>query len=289
MVDVNTTLPGTVYISFVGTTYSYDSSLLQIRFRTICNENSISQITLAAADLCDLDLEFIQCSGRTTNVQVSYDPSYTVDAPSMRLSAFYHEETGKVTVEVCLDADSHLGAGDFVLRFDPKLLTYSSSTKMFDPTFFNINDKKVGEGELRFSIISLTDITQAQTVLTVEFDALRGFREQTTDLEIVGIGLADSITAPITLNFVPTSVTIPLGYLYGDADGNREVSLRDVLLLRQYLANRDPNTGVSSVSLEMGADANGDEKITLQDVLLLRKYLANRDLNTGESDIILGP
>ena len=65
--------------------------------------------------------------------------------------------------------------------------------------------------------------------------------------------------------------------------------MKDALLLRQYFANKDPDTGESSIELEPGADANGDGKITLKDALLLRQYFANKDPDTGESSIVLGP
>jgi hypothetical protein len=84
-------------------------------------------------------------------------------------------------------------------------------------------------------------------------------------------------------------VQIPLRFIYGDANGDGAISLMDVLLLRRHLANRDPDTGESSVTVEAGADANGDGTVTLRDVLLLRQYLANRDPFTGESTIVLGP
>ena len=288
-VDVNASLPGTVYVSFVGTEYDYDSSLLQIRFRTLKNEETTTQIQLAAADLCDLSLQSIQCTGCTTTVSIAYDASYTEDAPSMKLSASYNEQTEKVTVVVMLDADSHLGAGDFVLKYDPSCLTYCSATKGFAPTFFNINDKQVEDGVLKFSIISLADIVDAQTVLTIEFDAIRTLEDQLVEVEITGSGLTNALTNPIVLNFVNANVQIPLRFIYGDANGDGTISLMDVLMLRKYLANRNIETNESTMEVEAGADANGDGSIDLRDVLLLRRYLANRDPDTDESTIVLGP
>ena len=60
-------------------------------------------------------------------------------------------------------------------------------------------------------------------------------------------------------------------------------------MLRKYLANKDPATGESSISVGAGADVNGDGKINTVDLALLRKYLANKDPVTGESSVILGP
>jgi hypothetical protein len=88
---------------------------------------------------------------------------------------------------------------------------------------------------------------------------------------------------------LPTISVNALNAVYGDANGDGTVSLKDALLLRQYLANRDPDTGESSLAVEAGADANGDGTVSLKDALLLRQYLANRDPDTGESTVVLGP
>jgi hypothetical protein len=60
-------------------------------------------------------------------------------------------------------------------------------------------------------------------------------------------------------------------------------------MLRTYLANRDPVTGESTLTVGDGADANGDGKVGLADVLLLRQYLVNRNPVTGVSTVVLGP
>jgi hypothetical protein len=77
--------------------------------------------------------------------------------------------------------------------------------------------------------------------------------------------------------------------IYGDVNDDGLVNLLDVLMLRKYLANRDLDTGESTVEIGMGADVDGDGAVNLIDVLMLRRYLVNRDPVTGESPIILGP
>jgi hypothetical protein len=127
----------------------------------------------------------------------------------MTLQATYNDTADKVILTIKLDRDSKLGAGDFVLKFNTNYLTYNSADKGFAPTFFNINDKNVAEGILKFSIISLVDITDEQTVLTVEFDVKHSCEDKLTDFEINGSGLTDALTNAIVLNFVDASITIP--------------------------------------------------------------------------------
>ena len=77
-------------------------------------------------------------------------------------------------------------------------------------------------------------------------------------------------TKTITYMIKPQSIL-------GDLNGDETVNLKDVVLLRRYIA------GGWSVTLdESVADVNGDETVNLKDVVLLRRYIAggwNVELN----------
>ena len=77
--------------------------------------------------------------------------------------------------------------------------------------------------------------------------------------------------------------------LYGDADGNGEITSKDVTLIRRYIASYDDSTGSSSVEVAPGADVNANGEITSKDVTLLRRYLASYDESTGTASVVLGP
>ena len=64
--------------------------------------------------------------------------------------------------------------------------------------------------------------------------------------------------------------------LYGDADGDGEITLLDANLLNQYLSDWDVTLD------EAAADADGDGEITLLDANLLNQYLS-------DWDVVLGP
>ncbi len=217
ILDVNTELSGTVYFSFVGTEYNSNTDLVSVRFKTRKNTAVSSTVKMTVTELYDLELAPISCSGYTTTANIAFDESYTEDAPSMSISTFYDAQSGKVIASVKLEENSHLGAGDFVLSFDAECLCYISAEKGFSPTFFNINDKNTADGILKFSVISLSDITEAQSVLTVVFEAKRSCTDCSTELDISGAGLVDSLTNNIKLNFLSSSAEISAqGHQYGE-------------------------------------------------------------------------
>jgi len=71
-------------------------------------------------------------------------------------------------------------------------------------------------------------------------------------------------------------VETPVEIAYGDANGDGDVTVRDVALLQQYLAGWDTTLN------ETAADANGDGDITVRDVALLQQYLAGWDVTLGK-------
>ena len=65
-------------------------------------------------------------------------------------------------------------------------------------------------------------------------------------------------------------------YISGDADGDGETSLKDVVLITRYLAG----WGIT-VDLD-ASDVNKDGEVSLKDVVMIRRYLAggwNIELN----------
>ena len=77
--------------------------------------------------------------------------------------------------------------------------------------------------------------------------------------------------------------------VYGDVDGDGEVIMKDLALIRAYIANYDAITKESPVEVAAGVDVNGDGSVTTMDLMLLRAYIANFDADTGVSAVVLGP
>ena len=88
---------------------------------------------------------------------------------------------------------------------------------------------------------------------------------------------------------VNNGVIAIVDFMYGDANGDELIDMKDVVLLRKYIVNFDYDTQTSDVKVSLGADANGDELIDMKDVVLLRKYIVNFDYDLGSSSVVLGP
>ena len=94
------------------------------------------------------------------------------------------------------------------------------------------------------------------------------------------------------------SVSAKIGSVYGDVNGDGEVNVIDLGMLRKYLASVDPLTGMPSidpstglmkVDIKPGADANADGEVNVIDLGMLRKYLASIDPVTNLPSFNLGP
>ena len=71
----------------------------------------------------------------------------------------------------------------------------------------------------------------------------------------------------------------PVEIVYGDANGDGEISTMDVVLLQQY------TSGVTVEGMnEAAADANGDGEITTMDVVLLQQYTSGWDVELGPEE-----
>ena len=70
----------------------------------------------------------------------------------------------------------------------------------------------------------------------------------------------------------------PVEIIYGDADGDGEITLLDANLLNQYLSDWEVTLD------EAAADADGDGEITLLDANLLNQFLSDWDVTLGPSN-----
>ena len=91
-----------------------------------------------------------------------------------------------------------------------------------------------------------------------------------------------------TFTFEVAEKTEP-ALIWGDANGDGMVSSKDIVRLKNYMANYNTETGTSTVEIFPGADANGDGVVSSKDIVRLKNYMANYNAETGTSTVTLGP
>lgn len=222
-------------------------------------------------ELYDLELNPITSSGCTTKATVVFDPTYAEDSPTVSLDAVYDESAEQLSVRVLLEEGSRLGAGDFVLSFDEDALVYSEAEKSCSVTLFNINEKNVAGGILKFHIVSVSEITEGTCLLTVTFDVKHECVERLTEIGISGSGLTDSMTNGILLNFRDTSVSLPILHDFGDWVTEKEAGETSKGLMARSCKCGERQTEVIpaksrvSTSLTLGSDLSVNAYANLTD------------------------
>ena len=215
-VDSNINLAGTVYISFVSTEVTTSSQLFTVRFRTIKNETTSSSITLTAPELYDSELDSVLSNTVQTTISIAYDSRYDESIPKMHVTASCSGDNKTLTALISLDANSHLGAGDFVLSWTGNYLEYASYQKEFNPTYFLVNTNELAQKRIKFSIISMSDIVMETNVISIAFNMDGHNVSDAIEFTLTGNDLTDSLTEPINLNFANCSTPVVFDHKYGD-------------------------------------------------------------------------
>ncbi len=135
------------------------------------------------------------------------------------------------------------------------------------------------------------DSSEDGTLINLAFKANFDLEEDSQYDFSVKVVDANSISGQ-GVNTAVTAGTVTFrSYAYGKVvdDGSTKITTKDVVTLREYIANFNYETGESTVKVSAGADVNCDGSINTLDLILLRQYLANYNYDTGESTVVLGP
>lgn len=203
---------GHINVSFVKSEIiESNSHLFDVVLRAIApTEGNGFETSMISSDLYDTNLDYLQLYRETYRLKVSPDPNAVV-YPRMYSEYEIDSLNHQVLLNIYLEENSCLGAGDFILGFDKDLVNYVSYTKNFTPTFFTVNDKEqqLSQGQVKFSILSLTDLVEEIDVITFVFSYNESSVDQNIVFGLTGSGLTDSLTNPIQLDISGIGFTIP--------------------------------------------------------------------------------
>ena len=118
-----------------------------------------------------------------------------------------------------------------------------------------------GNGQCNFSVIAAEGYAVQSVTVT---DGVSNYKNLKVVDAAANIYRLTKITGNLTVTITTVSARIA-----GDADADGEVNLKDVVLLRRWLAG-----GWDAEIDESAADVDGDNAVTLQDVVRITRYLA---------------
>ena len=183
------------------------------------------------------------------------DPVITVNSQEIT--------SGSTTaVNISLKNFSSVTQGSFRLNFDSKIILLSANAAS------GLSNVSLDDGTVSFTKSSSSN--DAQIALIVRVD------DNTTGKLCMTFGYdADSFTGNDGYNVYPTlgsadlTAVLPGEYI-GDANGDGEVNIKDVLLLRRYIAGLVDD---DDIYLER-ADVDGNGSCDIKDVLRIRRFIA---------------
>ena len=135
-------------------------------------------------------------------------------------------------------------------------------------------------------VIPATGHDYVSSAVTAPTCACAGFTTYTC--KHCGDSYISDETPALGHSFANSVCTVCGAIHYGDANGDGEINMKDIVLIRKYLANFDDEYETSLFEVTVGADVNASGEVTMKDIVLLRRYLANYDDETGTSTETLG-
>ena len=223
----------------------------------------------------------VSYGGKTTSFNITVN-SAAVDESSAQITVDSAKTTAGQTVQLCVKLKNNPGIAGLVFSLDydknALTLTNTSNGSLFDSFTPGKN----------FMWDSANNVTADGTLATFTFNVSENAEKGDYSISVTVRSCVNEAGEDITLNVVGGKISV-IDFKYGDANGDGIINMKDVVLLRQYIANYDYDTNTSSVTVTPGADANGDSKIDMKDVVILRQYIANYDYDTDTSTVVLGP
>lgn len=180
------------------------------------------------------------------------------------------------TVRVTVDLSENTGVAgmSLALHYDPDVLTLTAVGKcgMFNSgsTVMSGTISAMPYRILWDDAAAHGNHTENGTILELTFTVNDSAEPSTTQVYVTfdASDVLDTDLNPVELTTSGAQLSI-VDHICGDADGDRELDLTDVVLISRYLAQGwDVEIDTDS------SDVDGDGAVTLKDAVLIRRYLA---------------
>jgi hypothetical protein len=196
--EVNTSTKGLILIAFASPTGLNSAyPIVTVTFKVIVDDDVNSNIMFTAKKSYNQQLEALGSNQTTRSISIT-KKEVIIENPILSVTSYEGPYQNAFQVEVLLESNSNLAAGDFTITYDQSKLTVLDVTANFDG-YIVFNHKPL-EGKITFSILSTISLKDALTLLTLDIES-KASSQSETYVTITGSGLVNQNLEPITLNY----------------------------------------------------------------------------------------
>ena len=150
--------------------------------------------------------------GQEVSVQLNIEKTIvTPDYPNMYLKEVSPIETDVFDLEVIIDANSSLGAGDFTIHFDQmklEVISVDIGDLVTTHQGYIVYDSDYNDGTITFSYINENGLSVEEVLLNITFRSVATTENASTEISMSGSGLVDSMFEPINIDFIKYQTTL---------------------------------------------------------------------------------
>lgn len=194
----------------------------------------------------------------------SYTETVAANAPKFTISNAKGRVGDQVEVTVSVGNNAGFMMAQLALNYDTSVLKLVEVKNAGMFATLSVDGNVITLGSLN----EIGDTTIDGTMMTLVFQIIGDSSE---DVQ-VGINYAKgairNFNGKSMIFSIDNGAVEVYNYLLGDVNGDNVVDIKDVTILRRYLAGTASNIDL------LAADTNGDGRIDIKDVTILRRYLA---------------
>jgi hypothetical protein len=219
LIDINTNTRGLVLIAFAKTNgLSQANPLLTFTFKVIADIDINSSLTFQSKNTIDINFLPISTNIVTQNYSLT-KKAVEVILPEIGLTSYLGTMKDDFYVDVILDSNASLSAGDFHITFDHNVFTYVSHDILTEEGFFIVN-YRLDQQRLTFSFID-SDGLKDTSVLRIHLTS-KSTVPVVSEITLSGSNLVDANLNPVSVRYVKGVIDLRTGYdvIFKDYDGS---------------------------------------------------------------------
>ena len=219
LIDMNTNTRGLILIAFAKTNgLSQANPLFTFTFKVLANIDISSSFSFQSKNTIDINFLPIQSNIVTQNYTIT-KKAVEIILPEIGLTSYLGTMKDDFYVDVILDKEAKLSAGDFQIAFDHNILSYDRHEILTDEGFFIVN-YRIDQQKFTFSFID-SDGLEDESLLRIHFTS-KSTVPVTTDVILTGFNVVDQNLNSVSLTYQKAVIDLRNGFdvVFKDYDGS---------------------------------------------------------------------